>query len=111
MSTPEGYPSLSRIAAIVEQVKPIVSYKPFVAIIAIAVGCRGRARSLSSAQVAFLKQEGKEVLVVTSGAVGVGRQASKVNHQQRFCLILLLAAPPSSSLVAAELVGDDFCPL
>lgn len=43
VSTPEGYPSLSRIANIVENA-------------------------------ARLAKEGKQVMIVTSGAVGVGKQ-------------------------------------
>jgi hypothetical protein len=43
VSTPDGYPSLSRMASIVEHAAKLV-------------------------------QEGREVLIVTSGAVGVGRQ-------------------------------------
>lgn len=43
VSTPEGYPSLSRMSGIVEHAAQLV-------------------------------REGKEVLIVTSGAVGVGRQ-------------------------------------
>jgi len=46
VSTPDGYPSLSRIANIVENTVSLV-------------------------------RQGKEVLIVTSGAVGIGRQKLK----------------------------------
>lgn len=46
VSTPDGYPSLSRIANIVENTVNLV-------------------------------RQGKEVLIVTSGAVGIGRQKLK----------------------------------
>ncbi len=45
-------------------------------------------------QVAFLKQEGKDVLVVTSGAVGVGRQVRDAMYSRipvsLFCIQRLL---------------------
>jgi glutamate 5-kinase len=73
VSTPEGFPSLSRIAAIVEQVNHFTPH------------CHQQQHGQAAAQitralrvlfqVAFLKLQGKDVLVVTSGAVGVGRQA------------------------------------
>ena len=46
VSTPDGYPSLTRMAAIVEHASDLV-------------------------------KQGKEVIVVTSGAVGVGKQILK----------------------------------
>ena len=70
VSTPEGYPSLSRIAAIVEQVTLPLPTSPA----ACTLARLPAPPSSSPLKVAFLKQEGKDVLVVTSGAVGVGRQ-------------------------------------
>jgi glutamate 5-kinase len=70
VSTPEGYPSLSRIAAIVEQVTLLLFASPAACTLALLPA----PPSSPLPQVAFLKQEGKDVLVVTSGAVGVGRQ-------------------------------------
>lgn len=85
VSTPEGYPSLSRIAAIVEQVA-----LPLPACLAARtlsrVACPLNLSSSPPMQVAFLKQDGKDVLVVTSGAVGVGKQ---VRYAFRNCIPVL----------------------
>jgi glutamate 5-kinase len=83
VSTPEGYPSLSRIAAIVEQVA-----LPLPASLAACTLSRLPAQpQLVPPQVAFLKQGGKDVIVVTSGAVGVGKQ---VRNAFRNCIPVLI---------------------
>lgn len=65
VSTSEGYPSLSRMASIVENVH---NFFPAFAISQVNF------YAFNSFKAAKLVREGKEVLIVTSGAVGVGRQ-------------------------------------
>ena len=76
VSTPDGFPSLSRIANIVENTANLV-------------------------------RQGKEVLIVTSGAVGVGRQRLKKQAMLRQSMSEILSQKTAAELSLSSIPSEN----
>lgn len=105
VSTPEGYPSLSRIASIVEQVRPIAPYKPIIPNIVIAANRPlHRAHAPPSRPGCFPQTGGQRrprCHIWSRRRWQTGKQ-KKCTKIPRSLLILLYPAPPSSSPFTSE---------